>query len=199
MLLREHVYSVMVVSASEKLNSSLRQLLPGSDFDPIFFSGSVNEAQRSLQKRSYDIVLVNTPLPDDFGMQFAIDVCRSQSSIAALLIRSKLYDEIYSKVMDHGVFTIHKPTSATQFQLALDWMRAARERLRQLEKKSVSIEDKMAEIRIVNHAKWALIESLKMTEADAHRFIEKQAMDRCVTRREIAESILRTYQFEQNR
>jgi response regulator NasT len=32
-----------------------------------------------------------------------------------------------------------------------------------------------------------------MTESDAHRYIEKQAMDRCVTRREIAENILQTY------
>ena len=36
-------------------------------------------------------------------------------------------------------------------------------------------------------------EQLKMTEQDAHRYIEKQAMDRCVTKRVIAEQILSTY------
>ena len=41
--------------------------------------------------------------------------------------------------------------------------------------------------------KWALIQNLGMSEADAHRYIEKQAMDRCVPRREIANSILATY------
>lgn len=193
MPLREHVYSVMIVSASEKLNSSLRSLLTSPDFDPVCISGSVSEAQRTLKERSFDIILINTPLTDDFGMRFAIDVSRGQSSVAALIVKNEIYNEIYSKVVDHGVFIIRKPISAMLIQQALDWMRAARERMRQLEKKTVSLEDKMAEIRIVNHAKWALIESLKMTEADAHRFIEKQAMDRCVTRREIAENILRTY------
>lgn len=193
MPLREHVYSVMIVSASEKLNSSLRSLLTSPDFDPVCISGSVSEAQRTLKERSFDIILINNPLPDDFGMRFAIDVSRGQSSVAALIVKNEIYNEIYSKVVDHGVFIIRKPISAMLIQQALDWMRAARERMRQLEKKTVSLEDKMAEIRIVNHAKWALIESLKMTEADAHRFIEKQAMDRCVTRREIAENILRTY------
>ena len=48
----------------------------------------------------------------------------------------------------------------------------------------------MEEIRLVNRAKWLLIEQLKMTEAEAHRHIEKQAMDRCVTRRAVAEDIL---------
>ena len=62
-----------------------------------------------------------------------------------------------------------------------------------MEQKTASIEEKMEEIRIVNRAKCLLIEQLKMTEKEAHRYIEKQAMDRCVTRRTIAENIISTY------
>ena len=194
MPLREHVYSVLIVSASEKLNHSVHALLPEADYAPVNIAGSVSEAQRRLQERAFDLILINTPLPDDFGMKLSIDASLNGSSVASLLVRSELYDEIYAKVFEHGVFTIRKPTSSALLLQALDWMRASRERLRRMEKKTVSLEDKMAEIRLVNHAKWALIESLKMTEADAHKYIEKQAMDRCVTRREIAESILQTYQ-----
>lgn len=53
-------------------------------------------------------------------------------------------------------------------------MESARERLRQFEKKSLSVDEKMAEIRLVNRAKWLLISELKMSEPDAHRYIEKQ-------------------------
>ncbi len=49
----------------------------------------------------------------------------------------------------------------------------------------------MAEIRLINRAKWVLIEKQGMSEQDAHRYIEKQAMDRCVSKRIIAEEILR--------
>ena len=42
----------------------------------------------------------------------------------------------------------------------------------------------------MNRAKWQLIDQRGMTEQDAHRYIEKQAMDRCVTRRAVAEDIL---------
>ena len=42
-----------------------------------------------------------------------------------------------------------------------------------METKSASLEEKMKEIRTVNRAKWILIEQLKMTEPDAHRYIEK--------------------------
>ncbi|HBK03882.1 MAG TPA: antitermination regulator, partial [Clostridiales bacterium] len=38
-----------------------------------------------------------------------------------------------------------------------------------------------------------LIEQLKMTEAEAHRHIEKQAMDRCSSKKDIALAIIHTY------
>ena len=72
-------------------------------------------------------------------------------------------------------------------------MSSARERLRKSEKKALSIEEKMEEIRIVNRAKWILIRELKLDESEAHRYIEKQAMDRCISKRIVAEEIIKTY------
>ncbi|MBQ2785872.1 MAG: ANTAR domain-containing protein, partial [Oscillospiraceae bacterium] len=92
-----------------------------------------------------------------------------------------------------GIFTLLKPTSTQIITQALEWMAAARERLRRLESKATSIEEKMEEIRLVNRAKWLLIENLKMTESDAHHYIEKQAMDRCCSKKEISLSIIKTY------
>ncbi len=65
--------------------------------------------------------------------------------------------------------------------------------MRKSEKKALSNEEKMEEIRIVNRAKWLLISELKMDEQGAHRYIEKQAMDRCISKRIVAEEIIKTY------
>ena len=65
--------------------------------------------------------------------------------------------------------------------------------LEKVRKKALSIEEKMEEIRIVNRAKWLLIGELKMDEQGAHRYIEKQAMDRCISKRIVAEEIIKTY------
>ena len=45
----------------------------------------------------------------------------------------------------------------------------------------------------VSKAKWLLISELHMSESDAHRYIEKQAMDRCISKRIVAEEIIKTY------
>ena len=88
---------------------------------------------------------------------------------------------------------MQKPVSKSLFQTAAGWLISAREMIRKTEKQTTSIEEKMNEIRLVNRAKWLLISELKMTEPDAHRYIEKQAMDRCVSKRQAAEEIIKTY------
>lgn len=193
MSLKERVYSILIVSATDSFTSAFADLLPESRYHPVDTVASISTAKRVLAEKNYDFVIVNAPLPDDVGTRFAIDTCTAGQTAVLLLIKNDIHAGIHDKVAEYGVFTLPKPTSRITMSHALNWLESARERLRQFEKKSISIEDKMAEIRLVNKAKWLLISELKMSEPDAHRYVEKQAMDRCVSKRSIAEEIIRTY------
>ena len=193
MPLKEHIYSVLIVSASAKFNEQINSLLAEPYYRPVDFAVSINEAQRKFLERPYDIVLINTPLPDDFGIRFALDASASKTSVVLLFIRNEIYSDVYEKVCDYGVFTMRKPVAPQTISLALDWLKTTNERLRRMERKSMTLQEKMEEIKLVNRAKWTLINSRNMTEAEAHRYIEKQAMNKCVTKREIAESIINRY------
>lgn len=193
MSLKESVYSVLVVSNAKSLNASLRTLLPDFKFSPICFESSISSAKRTLLERHFDFVIINSPLPDDPGLSFAIDLCHEKSMVALLLVKTELYTATYEKVAEHGVYVLSKPLAKSVLLQAVDWMVSTHGRLKKLEKKTMSIEDKMKEIRTVNRAKWLLIDQLKMTEADAHHYIEKQAMDSCMSKKAVAENILKTY------
>lgn len=193
MSLKERVYSILIVSATDSFTSAFADLLPESRYSPVDTVTSVSTAKRVLTEKIYDFVIINAPLPDDAGTRFAIDTCTTKQTAVLLLVKSDIHADIHDKVAEYGVFTLPKPTSKPTMIHALNWMESARERLRQFEKKSLSIEDKMTEIRLVNKAKWILISELKMSESDAHRYIEKQAMDRCISKRCIAEDIIKTY------
>ena len=194
MVFQERTYSVLLVSASEKFNTTIMPLLPTTDYWPVNTAKSVGEAQRRLLEESYDIVLINAPLPDDFGMQLAIDTCSNSGAGVLLLVKNEHFSEIDAKVVTYGVMTLSKPTSLQMIAQSLRVLCATRERLRQMEAKQVTVEEKIEEIRLVNRAKWMLIECLSMAEADAHRYIEKQAMDLRISKREVAENIIKTYQ-----
>ena len=193
MSLKEQVYSVLVVSASQKLNQALPEVFSVPVFSPVQFVSNISAAKRALAERDFDIVIVNSPLPDDTGARFAIDAVSGYQTVVLFLARTEQYSQYYDELAEHGVFLIQKPTSILTFSLASGWLISARERIRKTERKTLSIEEKMNEIRLVNRAKWLLISELKMTEPDAHRYVEKQAMDRCVSKRQIAEEIIKTY------
>lgn len=193
MVFQERTYSVLIVTASERFTDSIMPLLPMTDYWPVQTAASVAEARRWLADTEFDIVLINTPLPDDFGMHLAIDICTGSGAGVLLLVKNDHYNEIYSKVVRYGVITLSKPTNRQMVAQNLRILCATRERIRQMQAKQATVEEKIKDIRLVNRAKWLLIECLNMTEAEAHRYIEKQAMDLRISRREAAENIIKTY------
>ena len=73
MSLKERVYSVLIVSAAESFNDALSALLPNSNYSPTHFVSNISAAKRALAERTFDFVIINSPLPDDIGTRFAID------------------------------------------------------------------------------------------------------------------------------
>ena len=69
----ERVYSVLLVSAAESFNTAIGELLTTSVFSPVNTVSAVSAAKRAFAERAYDIVIVNSPLPDDPGIRFALD------------------------------------------------------------------------------------------------------------------------------
>ena len=189
----ERRYSVLLVSSSPKFNESMLALLPESRFYPVAAVSDVSRARRRLLESKYDIVIINAPLPDDFGTRLALNICDNSGTAVLLFVKAEHYPDINGRVSPFGVLVLPKPATSQAVSQSLQLLCGTRERLRRMEQKTASIEEKMEEIRIINRAKLLLMEQLKMTEKEAHRFIEKQAMDRCVTRITIAQSILSTY------
>lgn len=194
MVFQERTYSVLLVTASERFADSIMPLLPMTDYWPVTTVRSVSEARRRIVDTDFDLVLINAPLPDDFGMRLAIDICTGSGAGVMLLVKNDRFNEVYAEVVSYGVLTLSKPTNMQMVTQSLRILCATRERLRQMEAKQATVEEKIEEIRLINRAKWLLIECLSMTESDAHRYIEKQAMDLRLSKREVAENVIKTYQ-----
>lgn len=188
--LPERRLKVLIVSSQPKFNESLLKLTAERRRFSCTLETGAGSAKRRLNEMRFDIIIINMPLSDDDGVRFAIDRCSGSESAVMLIVRNDSYAEVFAKVCPYGVFTLPKPSSTQMVMQAFDWLECSAERMSRMRKSTVSLEEKMAEIRLVNRAKWLLISEQGMTEEQAHRFIEKQAMDKCVTKRRIAEEIL---------
>ena len=190
--LQKTVYRVLIVGANDKTFGLLSQLLPTDRYEAPLRAASAGEAKRLLMDTDCDIVILNAPLRDEFGTQLALNLSED-NLVVILLVPGESYDAVCYKVEDEGVLTLGKPLSSQAILMAVRLATAQRAKLQKLDKKNQALQEKMQDIRTVNRAKWLLIEQLRMTESEAHYYIEKQAMDMRLSRREVAENIIRSY------
>lgn len=185
-------YRVLVAGANDKLGESIAALLPKNEYEPPVFAASEGEIRRLALESTMDLVVLNTPLKDEFGTRLALDL--ADYNIAVLLmVQGDVFDQVCYKVEDYGVLTLAKPVSRQSFYTAVKLLTAMRAKMLRMEKKNQALQEKMQDIRTINRAKWLLITNLQMTEDEAHYHIEKKAMNSRLSRREAAEEIIRTY------
>ena len=183
-------YSILIVSAVEQLNTFVKKNISDRHFTTIEVRKSAALAAQELLNRHYDVIIVNAPLPDNFGVDFVLDICGRYTSGIIILSPGEVADDVTERVIDHGVVVLAKPMTARGLVRNIRHLIAIQNKFHDTEKKLLSMEDKMKEIRIVSQAKCLLVEKEHLTEAEAHSRIGKLAMDRCISRRAVAEEII---------
>lgn len=184
---------VLLASGSDKGIEMLSALLKNGGFSQITNTTSGSDARRCIDQKEYDLVLINTPLSDEFGHDLSMKISECSNSGIILICKSDIADDVSDKLSCYGVCVISKPVNRAIFFQTLKLVSATRSRILGLQNENFKLQTKIEEIRLVNRAKCALMEYLKLTEPQAHRYIEKQAMDTRSTRKEVAQRILSSY------
>lgn len=188
----KNIYKVLVAGTNDKTFALLQTLLPGSSYDPPLRAGSAGEAKRMALDYAVDIAILNAPMRDEFGTQLALNLARDNVGVL-LLVPGESFDGVRDQVEDEGVMALAKPLTRQTLEMGLHMITALRGKLLQMDRRNRALQEKMTDIRTINRAKWLLIEQLRMTESEAHYYIERQAMDTRLSRREVAENIIRSY------
>ena len=175
-------HSVLIVSASEAFETAVRKSLRG--FASVDSRKHASSARRYLLERYYDLIVINAPLPDESGEQLARDIA----------VPSEVYDDALERVSDYGILVISKPVSIRSLDKALRFLTALQNRIMRIERKLQEAEERMQEIRVIDKAKFLLVEREGLTEDDAHRQIGKLAMNQGISRKLIAERIIESYE-----
>lgn len=186
--------SVLLVSAQNDFIRSVEGLLPAAGFLHHSLVPTAEEARRKLKDCPYDLIICNAPDSPAALLPFLKEVAEDTFSGVLLFVKEEFYDLAAEKTAEEGIFVLPCPVGAQEIRQALRLLFALSERTLKLRKRAASLEEKMDEIRLVNRAKWILISHLSMTEEDAHRYIEKRAMNQCVSKKEIALDLIKTYE-----
>ena len=166
-------------SSNEYISARLAEL--GYTRPTIIPSGA--EARRRMLESDFELIVVNAPLPDEFGHELCSSAVEKTDAGVVLVPMS-----------EQGVLLLSKPFSNTLFLQAIHLAAASNHRLQLLRQENARMQEKIAQVRLVSHAKCCLVEREQMSEDAAHRYIEKRAMDTRRSRAEIAQEILDSYE-----
>jgi response regulator NasT len=134
-------------------------------------------------------------LLDESGVSFAKAIAEKRFSQVLFVVKNDCAEETIMLMEEAGVIIVTKPINKTLFFNALKMAKAARKQVRRLQTANSDLVRRMEEIQLISRAKCILISYHSMTESEAHRYIEKQAMDIRKTKRAVAEGILKTYEI----
>lgn len=181
---------ILLVCSSEKGTKVYTDNLKSMGYVHIDTEGNGGAARRRLVQENYSMVLIDTPLKDEFGSELAIKVSEVGNSGVILVVKSENSDMIAAKVEEYGVFTIPKPFAKTTFHQGIKFVFTSLKRFSALKNEQNKLLKKVDDIKKIDRAKCLLIQYNKMTEDEAHRYLEKQAMDSRLSRREVADKII---------
>ncbi len=186
--------NILIVSSGEKATALIIDLFKGCSVSEITIVKSSAEAKRMFSKSDFDLVVINTPLSDEYGHETA-EICVTSTNASCLMIvKSEHYESVSETVEPMGIMTIQKPVNKALFFQAIRFINASRNRLSGLRNENQKLHQRIEEMKLVNRAKFALMQYLGFDENQAHRYLEKQAMDKRVTKREIAIEIIKIYE-----
>ncbi len=180
----------LIVSNSKKTISFVTELLQSAGVEQISSVFTSQLARLMTIEIDYDVYIVDSPLPDENGEKLAEYLAEKSASQVLMLADTEHYDEVSENVELFGIITIPKPLDRATFWVSLKAAQALFKKMISMQKQNSALQNKIEEIRIVDRAKCILIAHYSMTEEEAHKFIEKQAMTNRKSRSAIAQELI---------
>lgn len=186
--------NILLVSSNCKSKDTLLQLLETVTSSQITIACNEEEARKRMAETEFDLIIINSPLEEKNGCDLAIYVAENSTAGVLLAVQNKNANSASQKVEPFGVLVLGKPIVKTFFNQTVKFAEVTRQRVLLLKEENMSLHLKIEEMKLINRAKCVLIEYLSMSEIQAHKYIEKQAMDLRISKYKVSKRILKAYE-----
>lgn len=184
---------ILLVTRNTKSKNALLQYLQKDLNLTVETANSVESGTLKLSESTFDLIIINYPIDSITDASFSIYCAQNTSAGVIALLKSKEIDALSERLEKYGIIVINKPVLKVVLNQAIKFAELSKNRVITLNEENLKLQDKITQIKLINRAKWVLIRYLNMTENQAHKYIEQQAMERRMSKKKIAEKILKMY------
>jgi AmiR/NasT family two-component response regulator len=181
----------IVVAEDEALiRLDLAEMLVEAGHEVVGQASDGEQAIALAREHTPDVVVMDIKMPGMDGISAAEVLGRE--GIAPVVMLTAFSDRtLVERARDAGVMSyVVKPFAAHDVLPALDIARARWQERKALESEVADLGERFETRKRLDRAKGLLMQQLKLSEADAFRWIQKAAMDRRLSMREVADAVI---------
>ena len=181
---------VVVAEDEALIRLDLAEMLQGAGYDVVGQAPDGEQAIALVREHRPDLVVLDVKMPVLDGISAAEAIGKER--IAPVVMLTAFSDkDLVERARDAGVMAyVVKPFTIDDLRPALDIARSRWTELTALESEIADLGERLETRKAVDRAKGVLMSQLKLSEADAFRWIQKTAMDRRLGMREVAEAVI---------
>ena len=181
----------IVVAEDEALiRLDLAEMLAEVGYDVVGQASDGEQAVALVKEQRPDVVIMDVKMPVLDGISAAEQIGKERIA-PVIMLTAFSQKELVERARDAGVMAyIVKPFTQADLAPAVDIATSRWAELKALEGEIADLGERLETRKAVDRAKGILMTRLKLSEADAFRWIQKTAMDRRLGMREVAEAVI---------
>ena len=179
----------IVVAEDEALiRMDLIEMLAEAGYEVIAQAGDGAQAIELVQEHKPDLAILDVKMPILDGISAAEEII---ATCPVLMLTAFSQRELVDRARDAGVMAyVLKPFTINDLVPAIEIAISRHLQMKSLAAEVADLHDRLETRKIIDRAKGILMAALNLTEPQAFSWIQKAAMDRRLTMREVAQAVI---------
>jgi AmiR/NasT family two-component response regulator len=184
--------SVLICDDEPVIRLSLRAMLKELGFDEIHECADGAAAVSTAMDRLPDVIVMDVSMPKKDGITAAIEI-HAKLKVPIILLTACHDPDVVKRAIKAGIAAfLIKPVRAEELWPAIELAFAHSDQVENLKEQVEDLKDTLESRKVIEKAKGLLMKGHGLSEPDAFRKMQKLAMDKRKSLRQIAEAILLT-------
>ncbi len=181
---------VVVAEDEAIIRLDLAEMLAEVGYEVVGQASDGEQAVALVREHRPDVVIMDIKMPVLDGISAAEQIGKERIA-PVIMLTAFSQKELVERARDAGVMAyIVKPFTQADLAPAVDIATSRWSELTALEAEVADLGERLETRKAVDRAKGILMQRLKLSEADAFRWVQKTAMDRRLGMREVAEAVI---------
>ena len=179
---------ILVAEDETLIRMDLVEMLTEAGYEVIAQATNGDEAIELANEYKPDLAILDVQMPVLDGISAAEKII----SIAPVLMLTAFSQrELVDRARDAGVMAyVVKPFTISDLVPAIEIAISRHTQMRSLADEVANLHDRLETRKIIDRAKGILMKALNLTEPEAFSWIQRAAMDRRITMKEVAEAVI---------